>query len=452
MNCRTTIRISSPSNPGACRNRGRTGCPKYGPGSELHAAQQCDGLEQGSCGWLTQTSLADRAGAPIERPLPLPSGNALFGSDVVAETLRALEVPFIALNPGASYRGSARQPGELPGQRAAADAAVPARGARRRHRSRLRQGDRPADGRRGALQCRADACDDGRVQRLVRPHAGAVARRDRPGGCAEAAAVDRLDPYRARPGRADPPLHQVGRSARLGRGGARVAAARLLAGQFGTQGAGLHQSRRRHAGGADRRSAAADRCSAVCARRGVGGGAGAGGARGGDAARGEAAGDPDGARLARRAGMGRPRGAGGDAARPRDDRSQMRRGIPHRPSAACRRTGDVPGAGGGAGHRRRRCHPEPRLGGSGGRAEGGVRHGLADRQGDRGHAGSSASQRLEHGPSGVAAGRSVHRRRRRYRGRGAAGATAARRKPRGPNRAQPPPKRRPRQARSAWRR
>jgi thiamine pyrophosphate-dependent acetolactate synthase large subunit-like protein len=49
--------------------------------------------------------LADSAGTPIERPLPLPSGNALFGSDVVAETLRALEVPFIALNPGSSYRG-----------------------------------------------------------------------------------------------------------------------------------------------------------------------------------------------------------------------------------------------------------------------------------------------------------------------------------------------------------
>src|SRR5579859_7906057 len=49
--------------------------------------------------------LADRAGAPIERPLPRPAGNALFGSDVVAETLRALEIPFIALNPGASYRG-----------------------------------------------------------------------------------------------------------------------------------------------------------------------------------------------------------------------------------------------------------------------------------------------------------------------------------------------------------
>jgi thiamine pyrophosphate-dependent acetolactate synthase large subunit-like protein len=49
--------------------------------------------------------LADPSGVPIERPAPLPSGNALFGSDVVAETLRALKVPFIALNPGASYRG-----------------------------------------------------------------------------------------------------------------------------------------------------------------------------------------------------------------------------------------------------------------------------------------------------------------------------------------------------------
>ena len=52
-----------------------------------------------------QGPLADATGTPIERPLPLPSGNALFGSDVVAETLRALEIPFIALNPGASYRG-----------------------------------------------------------------------------------------------------------------------------------------------------------------------------------------------------------------------------------------------------------------------------------------------------------------------------------------------------------
>jgi thiamine pyrophosphate-dependent acetolactate synthase large subunit-like protein len=37
----------------------------------------------------------------------VPSGAtaAAFGSDVVAETLRALRIPYIALNPGASYRG-----------------------------------------------------------------------------------------------------------------------------------------------------------------------------------------------------------------------------------------------------------------------------------------------------------------------------------------------------------
>jgi thiamine pyrophosphate-dependent acetolactate synthase large subunit-like protein len=42
----------------------------------------------------------------IERPANLTPSNAPgFGSDVVADTLRALEIPYIALNPGASYRG-----------------------------------------------------------------------------------------------------------------------------------------------------------------------------------------------------------------------------------------------------------------------------------------------------------------------------------------------------------
>ncbi len=41
----------------------------------------------------------------IERPLPASPGGKLFGSDVIAETLRALDIPYIALNPGASYRG-----------------------------------------------------------------------------------------------------------------------------------------------------------------------------------------------------------------------------------------------------------------------------------------------------------------------------------------------------------
>jgi len=44
--------------------------------------------------------------APLrpEQPIASPSG-AYWGSDAVADVLRALDVPFIALNPGASYRG-----------------------------------------------------------------------------------------------------------------------------------------------------------------------------------------------------------------------------------------------------------------------------------------------------------------------------------------------------------
>src|SRR3954471_11162989 len=42
---------------------------------------------------------------PIERPLPSGANAPAFGSDVIAETLRPLEIPYIALNPGASYRG-----------------------------------------------------------------------------------------------------------------------------------------------------------------------------------------------------------------------------------------------------------------------------------------------------------------------------------------------------------
>jgi thiamine pyrophosphate-dependent acetolactate synthase large subunit-like protein len=44
--------------------------------------------------------------AAIERPTGLPAAsNEMFGSDVIAEALRDLGIPFIALTPGASYRG-----------------------------------------------------------------------------------------------------------------------------------------------------------------------------------------------------------------------------------------------------------------------------------------------------------------------------------------------------------
>lgn len=43
-------------------------------------------------------------GSAIERPVP-HQGNAKYGSDIVADTLRGLDIPYIALSPGASFRG-----------------------------------------------------------------------------------------------------------------------------------------------------------------------------------------------------------------------------------------------------------------------------------------------------------------------------------------------------------
>src|SRR5664279_764325 len=43
--------------------------------------------------------------ASLDRPVPAGVNAAGFGSDVVADALRALDIPYIALNPGASYRG-----------------------------------------------------------------------------------------------------------------------------------------------------------------------------------------------------------------------------------------------------------------------------------------------------------------------------------------------------------
>ncbi len=52
---------------------------------------------------------SDKAAVPlhkdIERPVPAEPSNKQWGSDAVAAVLRELDLPYIALNPGASYRG-----------------------------------------------------------------------------------------------------------------------------------------------------------------------------------------------------------------------------------------------------------------------------------------------------------------------------------------------------------
>ena len=49
--------------------------------------------------------LRDPTIATLDRPVPAGVNAAQFGSDVAADALRALDIPYIALNPGASYRG-----------------------------------------------------------------------------------------------------------------------------------------------------------------------------------------------------------------------------------------------------------------------------------------------------------------------------------------------------------
>jgi thiamine pyrophosphate-dependent acetolactate synthase large subunit-like protein len=53
----------------------------------------------------TQRAAASGDVGRIEQPVPSGANAPAFGSDVIADTLRALDIPYIALNPGASYRG-----------------------------------------------------------------------------------------------------------------------------------------------------------------------------------------------------------------------------------------------------------------------------------------------------------------------------------------------------------
>src|SRR5262245_13277173 len=44
-------------------------------------------------------------GNEIDRPVPSAKSNRVWGSDAIAAMLRELDIPYVALNPGASYRG-----------------------------------------------------------------------------------------------------------------------------------------------------------------------------------------------------------------------------------------------------------------------------------------------------------------------------------------------------------
>src|ERR1700758_5200731 len=54
---------------------------------------------------IARANTADPVVAGVERPTPGGANAPGFGSDVIAEALRSLDIPYIALTPGASYRG-----------------------------------------------------------------------------------------------------------------------------------------------------------------------------------------------------------------------------------------------------------------------------------------------------------------------------------------------------------
>lgn len=54
---------------------------------------------------VSRPGQAQTATSAVDRPIAAGVNAAGFGSDVVADALRALDIPYIALNPGASYRG-----------------------------------------------------------------------------------------------------------------------------------------------------------------------------------------------------------------------------------------------------------------------------------------------------------------------------------------------------------
>ena len=127
---------------------------------------------------------------------------------------------------GREFSRTARQPRQLPRQRAPRIAAVRARRTFDRARAWLRSRDRASARGRGARQRRPDARDHGDLQRLVRSHSDAHHRCRRPRRCRATPALGRLDSHRRRPGGVGARLHQVGRPAGIGRRRAGIGLAR----------------------------------------------------------------------------------------------------------------------------------------------------------------------------------------------------------------------------------
>ena len=207
----------------------------------------------------------------VERlQIPYSTNAPAFGSDVVAETLSALDIPYIALNPGASYRGlhdsivnflGNEQPQMLLCLHEEAAVAI-AHGYAKVTGKAMAAAVHSNVGLFHATMAIFNAwCD--RMPILILGATGPVdAMKRRPW-------IDWIHTA-ADQGAHHPQLHQVGRPAGLGRRRPRVGAARLLDVEHRAVRPDLHQPRRRGAGGQAAGAAAADRRQALHAAGGAG--------------------------------------------------------------------------------------------------------------------------------------------------------------------------------------
>ena len=160
----------------------------------------------------------ERANEPqgMERPLP-SEGKGTWGSDCIAEVIRALDIPFVALNPGSSYRGlhdslvnrlGNEKPQMLLCLHEEQAVAIAHGWSKVTDKPMLAVVHANVGLMHGTMAVYNAWCDRAPLVLL-----GA----NGPMDATHAPAVDRLDPHHARQRRAVAQLHQVGRPAGLGR-------------------------------------------------------------------------------------------------------------------------------------------------------------------------------------------------------------------------------------------
>ncbi len=160
----------------------------------------------------------DLANEPQGMEKPLPSeGKTHWGSDAMAEVIRSLDIPYVALNPGSSYRGlhdslvnklGNERPQMLLCLHEEAAVAIAHGWAKVTEKPMLAVVHANVGLMHGSMAVYNAWCDRAPLVLL-----GA----NGPARCEPAPAVDRLDPHHARQRRLHPQLHQVGRPAGLDR-------------------------------------------------------------------------------------------------------------------------------------------------------------------------------------------------------------------------------------------